>query len=67
MTTLAEALDSAARDTIRAALVAASGSVRGAARALDVPERTLHRRIAELGLREWLTAEYKRGARQPPR
>lgn len=67
MPTLAETLDAAAREAIRAALVASSGSVRGAAGILSVSERHLHREIDRLGLREWLTGEYERGARQPRR
>ncbi len=58
-----------AEDTrrIKAALRRARGSVRSAAAALAVPERTLHRRITALGLREWLTATYPRSVRQPKR
>lgn len=65
--TLAAVVDAAERWAVRGALRRASGSVRGAAAALDVPERTLHRRIEALGLRPWLTAEYERAARQPAR
>jgi hypothetical protein len=67
--TLRETLDLAAREAIRAALVAASGSVRRAAEALRdatgwPSERVLHREIVRLGLRPWLTDEYERAARQ---
>jgi hypothetical protein len=70
--TLRDAIDAAAREAIRAALVAASGNVRRAAQALQdatgwPKERTLHREIDRLGLRPWLTDEYELGARQPAR
>jgi DNA-binding NtrC family response regulator len=45
-------------DVVRAALAAATGNVRAAARALGVSERTLTRRITALGLREWLRDKY---------
>lgn len=64
-------LDSAAREAIRAALVAASGNVRAASRTL-YPERSprgaydkLHREIGRLDLRAWLTEAYDRTDRQP--
>jgi transcriptional regulator of acetoin/glycerol metabolism len=65
--TLRETLDDAAREAIRAALVAHSGNVRRTAVALDISRATLDREIVRLGLREWLTDEYERAARQPQR
>lgn len=65
--TLAETLDAAAREAIRAALVAASGNVRAAAAALQRHPATLHRQIDWLGLRVWLTEAYDRTDRQPAR
>jgi transcriptional regulator of acetoin/glycerol metabolism len=65
--TLAEIQDRAARLAIRWRLRAHSGNVRLAARSLGVDPSTLHRQIDRLGLREWLTEEYERAARQPPR
>jgi transcriptional regulator with GAF, ATPase, and Fis domain len=50
---------------IKRALTEASGSVIAAAVALEVSPRTLHRRIAALGLRAWLTDTYPRSKRQP--
>ncbi len=67
MPTLAEILDDVSRKEIRQALVASSGSVRSAAAALGVSDDKLHREINRLGLRTWLSDEYERGARQPPR
>jgi len=52
---------------IKAALRTARGNVLAAATALQVPTRTLHRRITALGLREWLTERYPRSMRQPKR
>ena len=64
-------IDTAAREAIRAALVAASGNVRAASRAL-YPDRSprgaydkLHREIGRLDLRAWLTESYDRTDRQP--
>ena len=66
-------LDRAARETIRAALAAASGNVRVASRVL-YPDRSprgaydkLHREIGRLDLRVWLTESYDRSGRQPVR
>lgn len=58
-----------AEDTrrISRALRAASGNVGVAAKALDVPRRTLDRRINDLDLRAWLTETYPRSVRQPKR
>lgn len=66
-TTLVDAERDAAREAIRAALVATRGNVRAAAKALGVSPATLHRRVNALALRVWLTEEYERGARQPAR
>jgi transcriptional regulator of acetoin/glycerol metabolism len=52
---------------IKAALRIARGNVTVAATLLDVPTRTLHRRITALGLRAWLTERYPRSVRQPKR
>ena len=52
---------------LRAALRAASGNVLAAAEALHVSPRTLHRRIADLDLRAWLSETYPRSKRQPKR
>jgi transcriptional regulator with GAF, ATPase, and Fis domain len=52
---------------VKAALKQASGNVSRAADALKVSVRNLHRRIATYGLRDWLTSNYPRGARQPKR
>ena len=65
--TLAQAIDAAAQEAIRAALVAASGNVRAAAAALSRHPSTLHRQIDRLGLRTWLTEAYDRTDRQPVR
>ena len=62
-----EAARRADEKRVRAALRAASGNVTKAAAALEVPTRTLHRRIAALGLRKWLTLTYPRSKRQPKR
>ena len=59
-------IDHAARECIRAALVAASGNVRAAA-ALSRHPSTLHRQIDRLGLRAWLTESYDRTDRQQNR
>lgn len=65
--TLSEAQDAAAYGAVRAALAVCSGNVTAAAGKLRVSPATLHRQIDRLGLRQWLTDEYERGARQPPR
>ena len=52
---------------IKTALRLAWGNVSAAAAALEVPTRTLHRRITALGLRAWLTKRYPRSMRQPKR
>lgn len=52
---------------LRAALRQARGNVTRAAVLLDVPTRTLHRRITALGLRAWLTKRFPRSVRQPKR
>lgn len=67
MPTLAESLDVAGREAIRAALASCSGNVRRAAEGLDVSERKLHSEITRLGLRAWLTESYDRTDRQPRR
>lgn len=58
---------SLASDTaaLLAALSAASGNVTAAALALDVPRRTIDRKIDACGLRAWLTATYPCSKRQP--
>lgn len=52
---------------IKRAIRQTSGNVTAAAALLDVPTRTLHRRITALGLRAWLTERYPRSMRQPKR
>lgn len=58
------AADAADAKRIMRALKTSRGNVGAAAKALDVPRRTLDRRINALGLRDWLTAAFPRGARQ---
>jgi molybdenum-dependent DNA-binding transcriptional regulator ModE len=65
--TLAQARAVAERWALRGALVRASGNVRRAAVALGISYAQAHRLIDSAGLREWLTEEYERGARQPPK
>lgn len=55
---LSASRDEAERDRIRLALAATSGNVGRAAVALEVPRRTLDRRITALGLRVWLSTSY---------
>ena len=62
--TLTTAIDNAQRDIIRAALVEHRGNVTATAVALGTSADTLHRRIRDLGLREWLTATYPRSVRR---
>jgi transcriptional regulator with GAF, ATPase, and Fis domain len=52
---------------LKKALIAASGNVCEAAKALGMPRRTLDDHIMKLGLRSWLTAAYNRSVRQPCR
>lgn len=52
---------------IKHAIRQTGGNVTAAATLLDVPTRTLHRRITALGLREWLTERFPRSVRQPKR
>ena len=61
----AQAQQAADTAAVLAALTAASGNVTTAARALNVPRRTLDRRINACGLRAWLTTTYPRSKRQP--
>lgn len=63
----AEEEQDAMRRLVQWVLVRRCGNVRASAQVLGMSPSTLHRRINALGLREWLTAEYERGARQPPR
>ena len=62
-----ERADDIGAAAIRAALLKAGGNVGAAAKALGIPRRTLDRRIAAAGLREWLTGAYPLSVRQPKR
>ncbi len=53
-----ERADTAEVAALRAALAKAGGNVGAAAEALGIPRRTLDRRIAAAGLREWLAEDY---------
>jgi transcriptional regulator of acetoin/glycerol metabolism len=57
----------AERDALRKVLLAANGNISATARALGVHRATVHRRIHELGLAEWVAQEFSRSVRQPSR